>query len=66
MAVIGGEDIKGMRATDLMPYFVSGVHYPEYMSFRSTIYLEGTKAITAAGYFGPDWTWDKGDFAKRN
>jgi hypothetical protein len=66
MAVIGGEDIKGMRATDLMPYFVSGVHYPEYISFRSTIYLEGTEAITAAGYFGPDWTWGSGDFAKRN
>jgi hypothetical protein len=48
-----------------MPYFVSGVHYPDVTVFRSSLYREGSKAVLAAGFFGNDWSVQRGDIAWR-
>ncbi len=64
-AIVGGTGMAGMRATNTMPYLVSGVHYPDLLVFRSSIHREGTKAIEVAGIFGNDWSVENGEFAWR-
>jgi hypothetical protein len=66
IAIIGGTGIVGMRGTDLMPYFVSGVHYPDLFVYDSRNHTIGSKAVRAAGYFGNDWSVEKGDIAWRD
>ena len=66
IAIVGGTGIVGMRSTDTMPYFVSGVHYPDLFVYDSRIHTIGSKAVRVAGYFGNDWSVEKGDFAWRD
>lgn len=66
VAIVGGTGIVGMRGTDLMPYFVSGVHYPDLFVYDSRIHSIGSKAVRAAGYFGNDWSVENGDIAWRD
>ncbi len=65
IAIVGGTGIKGMRSTDLMPYFVSGVHYPDVFVYDSRIHTIGSKAVRVAGFFGNDWSVERGEFAWR-
>jgi poly(3-hydroxybutyrate) depolymerase len=64
-AIVGGTDIVGMRSTDLMPYFVSGVHYPDFFVYDARIHTIGSRAVLAAGFFGNDWSVENGDIAFR-
>ncbi len=63
VGAVSGSGIVGMRLTDRLPYFVSGVGYPDCVVFGQEILSEGTQAIKAAGFFGIDWTIKAGDFA---
>jgi poly(3-hydroxybutyrate) depolymerase len=65
VGAIGGSGIVGMRATERMPYFLSGVAYPDAVVFRADALRDGARAVLVAGYFGPDWSWSKGDWASR-
>ncbi len=51
-ALIGGTGIAGMKATDRMPYLLSGVGIPDVCMFRSDIWSKGTQGIECAGFFG--------------
>lgn len=51
-ALIGGTGIAGMKATDRMPYLLSGVGIPDVCIFRSDIWSKGTLGIECAGFFG--------------
>lgn len=62
-AFIGGTDIKAMRATDRLPYFVSGTAYPDLVVLDSDFWRLGSKAIQRVGFFGNDWAIDSGDWA---
>jgi poly(3-hydroxybutyrate) depolymerase len=64
-AVVGGTGLKGMRSTDTLPYFVSGVHYPDVYVFDSRIHTIGSKAVITAGYFGNDWSVERGEIVWR-
>lgn len=66
LGVVGGTGISGMRSTDTMPYFVSGVHYPDVFVFNSQIHKIGSKAVQVAGVFGTDWSVTNGNFAWRD
>lgn len=65
MAIIGGTGIEGMRATNHVPYFVSGVHYPDITVFRSNVNRIGTKAIELVGLFGDDRSVENGEMVWR-
>jgi pimeloyl-ACP methyl ester carboxylesterase len=56
VGVVGGTGIQGMRATDRLPYFVSGVQYPDWCVFGPDVYSKGTGGVIGAGFFGDDWT----------
>ncbi len=51
-ALIGGTGIAGMRATDRMPYLLSGVGIPDVCVIRSDVWSKGTQGIECAGFLG--------------
>jgi hypothetical protein len=61
VAVVGGTGPKGMRLTDRLPYFVSGVGYPDLLILGPEAPLHGIKGVRLAGFFGPDWSVEKGE-----
>jgi hypothetical protein len=63
VAVIGGTGIGGMKLTDRLPIFLSGVGYPDMMIFDPDVLKEGTRAIRGAGFFGNDWSIENGEIA---
>ncbi len=45
IGIVGGTGIAGMRATDRIPYFTSGVGVPDVVVLRSSVWLEGMSAV---------------------
>lgn len=65
VAAIGGTGVTGMRATDRLPMFVSGVRLPDLLLFGAAAIERGVGEVRAAGWFGIDWNVDGGEFAWR-
>jgi hypothetical protein len=63
VGVVGGTGPGGMRLTDRLPYFLSGVEYPDLLVLGPETLAEGSKGVRAAGFFGPDWGVETGEFA---
>jgi dienelactone hydrolase len=55
VGAIAGSDLSSSFTLDRLPVFVSGVAYPDWIVVTPLIYPEGTKGVTAAGFFGNDW-----------
>jgi hypothetical protein len=55
VAGIGGVGLEGMRTVERLPYFSSGVAYPDWVVFGSSVLEKGSEAVVGAGWFGPDW-----------
>jgi len=55
VGIVGGTTLGGCRATDRLPYFVSGVAYPDYTVVTPEVYESGIDAVTEAGYFDGAW-----------
>ncbi|MCC7292681.1 MAG: prolyl oligopeptidase family serine peptidase [Phycisphaerales bacterium] len=66
VAVIAGTGLPGMRVTDRFPVFMSGVAYPDCIVISSEMLRTGAKAVRAAGFFGNDWSVERGEFAFRS
>lgn len=64
VGVVAGTGIVGMRLTNRMPYFVSGASYPDLTVFAPEMLTEGSRGIRRAGFFGPDWRIESGEFAE--
>jgi hypothetical protein len=68
VAVVGavsGTGIKGMRLTDRLPYFISGVGYPDCVLLGPEALTKGLAGVKAAGFFGNDWSVEQGEFVWR-
>lgn len=65
VGIIGGTTLKGCRAIERCPLFLSGVHFPDVYVAAPEMLLKGSKGVVAAGFYGPDWSVEKGDFAFR-
>jgi dienelactone hydrolase len=66
VAVIAGTGIVGSRLTDRVPYFSAGVAYPDCTVFGVETLSKGVAGVRVAGFFGMDWSVDKGDFVWRD
>ncbi len=64
-AAVSGTGLTGMRLTNRMPYFVSGVAYPDVFIADAATLENGMEGVKAVGFFGMDWTVETGDFAYR-
>jgi dienelactone hydrolase len=62
VGVVGGSGLIGMRLTDRLPYFVSGVEYPDYLVLNPDTLTAGLSGVRLAGFFGSDWTISTGEF----
>ena len=62
VGVVSGSGIAGMRLTDRMPYFVSGVAYPDVTVLGPDTLLSGSDGVRVAGFFGEDWGVETGEF----
>jgi len=65
IGVIAGTGLAGMRLTDRLPLFVSGVGYPDCLVFGADALAEGLGGIRAAGFFGGNWSVKQGEFVWR-
>ena len=65
VGVVAGTGMTGLRLTERLPYFISGVAYPDCTVFTAKGLKEGAAPILAAGYFGQDWGVDTGEFLWR-
>ena len=66
VAVVSGTGMSGLRLTERLPYFLSGVAYPDCSVFSAHDLENGDAALQAAGFFGIDWGVDSGEFAWKN
>jgi pimeloyl-ACP methyl ester carboxylesterase len=65
VGAVTGTGLKGMRLTDRLPYFISGVGYPDCVLLGPEALTKGLAGVKAAGFFGPDWSVDRGEFVWR-
>jgi poly(3-hydroxybutyrate) depolymerase len=65
VAVISGSGVTGLKLTDRVPYFMAGVAYPDCTVFGAETLAKGNDGVLVTGYFGNDWSVDKGEFAWR-
>jgi predicted esterase len=63
IGVVAGSGLRGLRLTDRLPYFTSGVAYPDCVVMNEETLTAGPSGILAAGFFGGDWGVDSGEFA---
>ncbi len=65
VGVVSGAGVTGMRLTDRLPVFLSGVEYPDVTVIGSEMLTQGSKGVRVTGFFGLDWSVDRGEFAWR-
>jgi hypothetical protein len=63
VGVVSGSGMAGMRLTDRLPYFLSGVGYPDCTIIGPEMLVDGSKGVRMAGFFGNDWSVEDGEFA---
>ncbi len=62
VGVVAGTGLMGMRLTERLPYFVSGVGYPDCLVIGSEMLSKGIEGVRVAGFFGNDWGLTSGEF----
>ncbi len=62
VGAVSGTGVTGMRLTDRLPYFVSGVAYPDLTIVGPEMLNKGADGVRAAGFFGNDWKVETGEF----
>lgn len=61
VGVVSGTGETGLRMTDRLPYFVSGIAYPDWVVFTPDTLVKGPSGALGAGFFGNDWSINAGD-----
>jgi hypothetical protein len=63
VAVVAGTGPIGTRLSMRLPYFVSGVGFPDLCVLQAKTLLSGATGFRAAGFFGNDWSVEHGEWA---
>ncbi len=66
VCVIGGTTLQGMRLTERLAVFVSGAAFPDLIVYGPEMLEQGTGGVRVAGYFGEDWSVERGEFVWRD
>ena len=66
VAVVTGTGPQGRRLTEYLPYFTSGVAYPDCFVVRAPAPGKAGASVVSAGYFGEGWDVESGEFAGRD
>jgi hypothetical protein len=62
VAVVAGTGPAGRRLTDTLPYLQAGFSLPDCCVLSPRLLTEAGRGIRAAGFFGDDWSVEKGEF----
>lgn len=65
VAAVSGTGAAGLRLTDRVPYFLAGVAFPDCTVFGPDSLSTGADGARVAGFFGEDWSIERGEFAWR-
>ena len=65
VGIVTGTGLEGLRLTDRVPYFMSGVAFPDCTVFKTETLQIGAEGAVAAGFFGSDWSVESGEFEWR-
>ncbi len=65
VGVVAATGTKGMRAAMRTPVFSAGVGIPDLVAFRAGMLTDGASGVIEAGYFGNDWSVDRGTWMRR-
>jgi hypothetical protein len=65
VGVVAATGTKGMRAAMRTPVFSAGVGIPDLVAFRANMLTDGATGVIEAGYFGNDWSVDRGTWMRR-
>jgi len=65
VGVVSGTGLAGMKLADRLNYFFAGVAFPDCTVIGSDMLTKGAQGVRVAGFFGNDWSVDKGEFAWR-
>jgi dienelactone hydrolase len=55
VAAVGATGVVGLRLTERLPYFTSGVAYPDWVIADPEVLRRGNDAVLEAGYFTNTW-----------
>ena len=62
IGVVTATGTKGMKAVYANHYLVNGTTFPDVLLFDNQVLIQGISSVKCAGFFGNDWTIEKGDF----
>ena len=65
VGVVSASGENGMKATYANHYLENGTTFPDMIIVNSHVIKEGLTGIEGAGFFGNDWSIEKGDFVWR-
>src|SRR5205823_3481911 len=65
VGVVAGSGVAGMRLTDRMPYFTSGVEYPDLFVAGPEVLSKELAGVRGTGFFGLDWGVATGELVWR-
>jgi len=65
LGVVDGTGIQGMRLTNTRPYLAAGFAWPDMVVFNSDISKGSGQGMVLAGFFGLDWSVERGEFIWR-
>ena len=66
VGVVAGAGMPGMRALDRLPYFSSGVNYPDWIVIGADAWENGVMGVRAAGFFANEWGLESGESVIRD
>lgn len=65
VGAVAGTGIAGLRLTDRLPYFTAGAGFPDCLVLSTDMLTKGMEGVLAGGFFGEDWSVDRGEFLWR-
>jgi pimeloyl-ACP methyl ester carboxylesterase len=64
VGVVAGTGVEGMKATFANNYISGITGFPDLMIFNTDMLKDGLKGVKISGFFGYDWSIEKGDFVQ--
>ena len=65
VGIVSATGEKGMKATYANHYLVNGTTFPDLIIVNSHVIKDGVAGVEGTGFFGNDWSIEKGDFVWR-
>ena len=66
VAAISGTGVIGMNLSNRLPYMNPGIGLPDCTVMDCNIVKTGENGVIMSGFFGLDWSLEKGDFVWNN